>query len=234
MVHNVVKDNKNLYEIYSQVFPQKKPSLQYSVSRYAFDNRYKLLAMYLKNHFQMFLKQKQKFSLPVYLESVFMAFYIENFINFTKMKNKTLEMVNLFLKCYGDIFAKNEYYEKLFDDSHMNSYNLFNIIYEEFIILLKNLNENPEKLQGGTKKKLYKSNVCENSKNLWSVHSLDKYKENIKKVKFDAQGKQENTTNFIGQKIWCAYVVNHITYIQKFEIFEQEEIVNRRFLFDFL
>ena len=128
MVHNVVKDNKNLHEIYSQVFTQKKPSLHYSVSRYAFDNRYKLLAMYLKNHFQMFLKQKHKFSLPVYLESVFMAFYIENFINFTKMKNKTLEMVNLFLKSYGEIFAKNEYYEKLFDDSHINSYNLFNII----------------------------------------------------------------------------------------------------------
>ena len=227
MVHNVVRDNKNLHEIYSQVFQQKKATnVQHSVSRYAFDNRYKLLAMYLKNHFQMFLKQRYKYSLPVYLESLFMAFYIENFINFTKMKSKTLEMVNLFLKYYGEIFSKNEYYEKLFDNSHINSYNLFNIIYEEFVILLKYLNENPEKLQGGSKTKLSKTNVCENSKNLWSVHSLDKYKENIRKVRFDNNDlKEKNGTTYLGLKNWCSYVITHISQIQKFEIFDQDEIV---------
>jgi len=153
-----------------------------------------------------------------------MAFYIENFINFTKMKNKTLEMVNLFLKYYGDIFSKNEYYEKLFDDSHINSYNLFNIISEEFVILLKHLNENPEKLQGGSKTRLVKRNICENSKNLWSVHSLDKYKENIKKVRFGDGFKEKNEAYSPGKK-WTSYSITHIAQIQKFEIFDQDEIV---------
>jgi hypothetical protein len=228
MVHNVVEDNKNLKEIYYEVFPEpsRKPSLlgKVSVSRYAFDNRYKLLAMYLKNHFQSILKQKHKHELPDYLRNLFMAFYIENFINFTKMKSKTLEMVNHFLKYYGDIFSKKQYYELLFDESHINSYNLFNIIYEEFIILLKNLNENPEKLQGGTKTLLIKKNVCENSKSLWSVNSLDKYKENIKKVRFGDNVKGKNENYLIGKR-WTSYAMTHIAQIQKFEIFEQEEIV---------
>lgn len=227
MVQNVVKDNKNLHEIYSQVFEQKKAtSLQtkISVSRYAFDNRYKLLAMYLKNHFQTFMKQKAKHSLPVYLENQFMAFYIENFINFTKMKSKTLEMVNLFLKYYGDLFSKNEYYEQLFDNSHINSYNLFNIIYEEFILLLKKLNQNTDKLYGGGRQRLMKKNVCENSKNLWSVHSLDKYKENIKKVRWEGnENKQLNESPML--RSWNLYTMGHVSHIQKFEIFETNEIV---------
>lgn len=228
MVHNVVKDNKNLHEIYSQIFsPKKGPSFNnsVSVSRYAFDNRYKLLAMYLKNHFQNFLKQKLKYSLPIYLESQFMAFYIENFINFTKMKSKTLEMVNLFLKHYGDLFSKNEFYEQLFDNSHINSYNLFNIIYEEFILLLKKLNQNPSKLYGGGRRYMLKRNVCENSKNLWSVHSLDKYKENIKKVRWEGKDQKLNG-DASGSKNWVLYTIGHISHIQKYEIFENDEIVS--------
>ena len=229
MVHTVVKDNKNLEDIYNEIFEAKKSGIRYniSVSRYAFDNRYKLLALYLKNHFQMFMKQKNKFSLPVYLKSLFTAFYIENFINFTKMKSKTLEMVNHFLKYYGDIFSKNEYYELLFDNSHINSYNLFNIVYEEFVILLKNLNDNPEKLQGGNRIRLYKRNVCENSKNLWSVNSLDRYRENVRRgVSFGDRKKNDN--NMPGKK-WTSYNISHISQIQKFEIFDQDDIVNNFF-----
>lgn len=230
MVHCVVKDNKSFHEIYTQTFnidknekskinKQKKDS-ENSVSRYPFDNRYKLLAIYLKNHFQLILKQKNKFNLGNYIENLFLALYIEDFINFTKMKNKTLEMINLFLQNYGDIFSKNEFFEELFTHSHINSYNLFNIIYEEFVSFFKKLNENPEKIQPPKKIKLLSSNICDNSTEFWSDKSVNKFKENLKKNNPSTILKNDGP-----EKYWYGYKISQLNPLQKFEIFDQEEIV---------
>lgn len=225
IVRNVTKDNKSFDDIFTQTFDLEKDSRKIggTISRYPFDSRYKLFSAYLKNHFQFIFKQKNKINISSYIENLFLALFIEDFINFTKIKSKMLEMTNLFLQTYPNIFAKTEYYEELFKNSHMNSYNLFNIIYEEFVAFLKKLNESPEEVEKPEKIKLAPSNICENSTQMWSQQSIDKF--NLKKNKefyfnMDIKGKNEEPP-----KSWYGYKISLIDQLERFEIFEEDEIV---------
>lgn len=225
IVQNVTKDNKSFDVIFAQTFDLGYISKEIgeNISRYPFDDRYKLFSVYLKNHFQFVFKQKNKINITSYIENLFLALYIEDFINFTKIKNKMLEMTNLYLQVYPNIFTKTEYYEELFNNSHMNSYNLFNVIFEEFVALLKKLNESPEEIERPKKIKLASSNICENSTQIWSQQSVDKF--NTKKNKdsnfnLDVKGKSDEPS-----KSWYGYKISLIDQVDRFEIFDQEEIV---------
>ena len=113
----------------------------------AMDSYNGTICFYLKNYFEQKLKEAEMEWYNLNLENLVLALCLESFINFTKLRSKTLQIVDFLHNNYPELINENTLFEKIFNLSHINSMQLFENAFDDFKLFLKNLEKNPRLLK---------------------------------------------------------------------------------------